>query len=391
MTAEEVVAHLLELRPQDRRAALLTLHRFDLSLQVIVLLKGRVDQEKLRNAADALALADLACAIAPHVQEPTADALARWARGNALHHLSRHPEALECYQVAQALGERHRPGLEVSRLQINQVAALQAMGDCQAALELAESARAGCEPFSADGEPFPAILEMNLGSAYQQMGRPADALAAYERGRMTYAALGHAALGHAVGAARFDINRANVLDEMNRFREAEQLLLSARATLERVGYAPEVARADLNLGRLALRRGQYQAALRRLEAASHGFTTSSARSDVAMAVVDLYDIPLQGRPLVYMSACETGRCHPRGGGLLGMGRALLAAGASGLVVSLWKVVDDASARLAADFYRTLVLTSMPDSSGGALQHVQQLAIARQEHPFFWAGLIFIQG
>jgi CHAT domain-containing protein len=73
-----------------------------------------------------------------------------------------------------------------------------------------------------------------------------------------------------------------------------------------------------------------------------------------------------------------------------MGRGFLAAGATGLVVSLWKVADQASAQLMADFYDRLVADGLTDPAS-ALAAAQRRAIPTHPHPFFWAGFIFIQG
>jgi CHAT domain-containing protein len=55
--------------------------------------------------------------------------------------------------------------------------------------------------------------------------------------------------------------------------------------------------------------------------------------------------------LVVLSACETGTGEPVGGDeLLGLGRALLAAGARAAIVSLWPVDDEVSAVLMTDFH-----------------------------------------
>ncbi len=113
-------------------------------------------------------------------------------------------------------------------------------------------------------------------------------------------------------------------------------------------------------------------------------------ADARLTVADLYEISLPMRPLVVLSACETGRGQPRGGGLLGMGRGFLAAGATGLVVSLWKVADQASANLMVDFYADLVHNNL-SHPGAALRAAQLQAMQRTPHPFTWAGFINIQG
>ena len=73
---------------------------------------------------------------------------------------------------------------------------------------------------------------------------------------------------------------------------------------------------------------------------------------------------------------------------MGMGRGFLAAGASGLVLSLWKVADESAARLMGEFYMCLANEASPPIS---LCRAQRLAIARGEAPSGWAGYIYLQG
>jgi CHAT domain-containing protein len=59
--------------------------------------------------------------------------------------------------------------------------------------------------------------------------------------------------------------------------------------------------------------------------------------------------------LVVLSACESGLGRAAGGeGLLGFAQPLLARGARSLVLSLWKVDDDATALLMTRFYQNLL-------------------------------------
>lgn len=286
MNAEEIAALLLSRQGQPDRQHEIAARYPQQSLEVVAALKQHVDQEKLRNAHHALQIAEAAHIVAAQGASPEAPALALWARGNALYHLSRYQEALDCYQHAETLYSEQEQPLAVLRLQINQVAVRQDMGEFQAALALAHRARETCQALGEPAQRYLASLEMNAGAAYQQLGALEEALAAYERGRAIFTAL-----HESVETARIDINRANVLQEMGRFSEAEALFLSARATLAESDQAQEVARADHNLGKLAYRRGQYQAALRFLEAAHAGFAAIPNLFEVA--TVNLY------RSLIY--------------------------------------------------------------------------------------------
>ncbi|NEP14909.1 MAG: CHAT domain-containing protein [Symploca sp. SIO2C1] len=62
--------------------------------------------------------------------------------------------------------------------------------------------------------------------------------------------------------------------------------------------------------------------------------------------------PLQAE-LVVLSACDTGRGEIKGEGVVGLSRSLIAAGVPSLVVSLWKVPDDATQELMVEFYTNL--------------------------------------
>jgi CHAT domain-containing protein len=73
---------------------------------------------------------------------------------------------------------------------------------------------------------------------------------------------------------------------------------------------------------------------------------------------------------------------------MGMGRGFLAAGASGLVLTLWRIEDQSSARFMADFYQGL----QPNKANiaWALQQAQQKAIRANRQPYDWAAFVFMQ-
>jgi CHAT domain-containing protein len=112
-------------------------------------------------------------------------------------------------------------------------------------------------------------------------------------------------------------------------------------------------------------------------------------ADQRLTMSELYAMTLPHHPLVVLSACETGRGQTRGGGVLGMGRALLAAGAAELLMSLWKIEDQATSALMADFYMQLRTTG--GSAAAALCTAQRQAIARGDHPYHWAAFVAVRG
>lgn len=95
--------------------------------------------------------------------------------------------------------------------------------------------------------------------------------------------------------------------------------------------------------------------------------------------------------LVVLSACQTGLGREvRGEGLVGLTHGFLAAGASAVVVSLWKVDDRATAELMERFYREMLDHGRPPDE--ALR-AAQLSLRRETHwkaPYYWGGFV-LQG
>ncbi len=86
--------------------------------------------------------------------------------------------------------------------------------------------------------------------------------------------------------------------------------------------------------------------------------------------------------LVTLSACETGlnRVYP-GSEILGLARGFLAAGAARIVLSLWTVDDESTARLMGGMYRGLQ-RGLSVSASLNLERIKM--IGEEVHPYFWA-------
>jgi tetratricopeptide (TPR) repeat protein len=128
-----------------------------------------------------------------------------------------------------------------------------------------------------------------------------------------------------------------------------------------------------------------------LHLACHGLFRSSNPLFSALRLADrwvtaaeLAELDLS-QALVVLSACESGRqdncAEP-----VGLAWALLAAGASGVIVSHWVVDDETTSRAMADMYRHLSAGLTP---AAALREAQRAAAARTPHPFHWAPFSYV--
>jgi CHAT domain-containing protein/Tfp pilus assembly protein PilF len=89
--------------------------------------------------------------------------------------------------------------------------------------------------------------------------------------------------------------------------------------------------------------------------------------------------------LVVLSACDTGRGDITGDGVIGLSRALIGAGASSVMVSLWKVADESTERLMVEFYRQLQHTDKAQ----ALRQAMLKTMHQYPDPFDWAAFTLV--
>jgi CHAT domain-containing protein/Tfp pilus assembly protein PilF len=113
--------------------------------------------------------------------------------------------------------------------------------------------------------------------------------------------------------------------------------------------------------------------------------------DGRLEVHEVFGLDLDGQ-LVVLSACQTALASgaaadvPAGDEWVGLTQAFLQAGAGGVLASLWRVDDRATARLMQLFYQRLAAGS---SEATALAVAQQglLSEPGMAHPFYWAGFV----
>ena len=116
-----------------------------------------------------------------------------------------------------------------------------------------------------------------------------------------------------------------------------------------------------------------------------GGSPSLEAEDGLLTAEDVSGLDLTDTSLVVLSACETGlgEIHV-GEGVFGLRRAFALAGASTLVMSLWKVPDLQTQELMEDFYRRIL---GGQGRAAALREAQLALRARYPQPRYWGAFI----
>lgn len=163
----------------------------------------------------------------------------------------------------------------------------------------------------------------------------------------------------------------------------------ARRIAEQWPGALVLAGADATLDRVRRESRDHDA----LHLATHGVfradnPTYSALelADGWLSVGELAELS-RGRELVCLSACHTGMSGVGPGDeLLGLTRAVLGAGVSALVASLWAANDDTAPAYMSAFYGNL---RAGQSRAASLRAAALETRKREPHPYFWAPFILV--
>ena len=108
--------------------------------------------------------------------------------------------------------------------------------------------------------------------------------------------------------------------------------------------------------------------------------------DGILTAKEISQLDLRGTDLVVLSACETGRGEITSEGVFGLQRAFKMAGVQTLVMSLWKVDDNATSLMMQTFYEHL-LSGM--SKREAFNLAQAAVRAKYSEPYYWAGFVML--
>ncbi len=110
--------------------------------------------------------------------------------------------------------------------------------------------------------------------------------------------------------------------------------------------------------------------------------------DGIFTALEAMNLNLHGTELVVLSACETGLGDIiNGEGVFGLQRAFMEAGARSVVMSLWKVDDQATQKMMTLFYQHLVVHRLPKRL--AFNKAQQELRQMFPEPYYWGAFIMV--
>ncbi len=113
------------------------------------------------------------------------------------------------------------------------------------------------------------------------------------------------------------------------------------------------------------------------------------REDDSLYAHEIYELDLPAE-LVVLSACETALgTEIRGEGLLGLTQGFFYAGAARVLVSLWKVDDEATAELMARFYRSLLSEGQRPATALRAAQMSIRQEPRWRAPYYWSGFMLL--
>lgn len=122
-----------------------------------------------------------------------------------------------------------------------------------------------------------------------------------------------------------------------------------------------------------------------------GINIPEGVNDGILTSQEISNLRLSGLDLVTLSACETAKGDITGDGVFGLQRGFKKAGANSILMSLWKVDDEATCKLMTEFYSNWIGKKMMkhDALEAAKKKVRETP--GWEDPKYWAAFILLDG
>lgn len=122
-----------------------------------------------------------------------------------------------------------------------------------------------------------------------------------------------------------------------------------------------------------------------------GDSIPDGMDDGILTALEISNMHLQGLDMVVLSACETGKGEIRGDGVFGLQRGFKIAGTKSILMSLWKVSDEATCLLMTEFYRHWIgeHRSKHDALELAKQAVRSHTEKGWDNPKYWAAFVLL--
>ena len=123
------------------------------------------------------------------------------------------------------------------------------------------------------------------------------------------------------------------------------------------------------------------------EGSSKGAMGFSEENNGVLTSYEVMNLDLSTTDLVVLSACETGLGDVMAGeGVYGLQRAFMVAGASAVIMSLWKVDDLATQQLMDEFYHQLFIVH---DKHKAFQLAQEKLKKQFSDPYYWGAFVMV--